>query len=93
MKVAVLKDEGFGGEPVVYGQSTARNPDTGIADSSIHFATTSTINVIVRMAAEDGLAIRVDFIGANNRGYIDSSPGNIRTFLSIEKIGWGEGRV
>ena len=84
--MAILKDEGFGGEPIVYGQATARNPDTGIADSGIHF-------VIVKMLAEDGLAIRVDFIGANNRGYIDSSPGNIRTFLTIEKIGWGEGVI
>ena len=91
--MAVLKDEGFGGEPVVYGQTTGRNPDTGIADSNIHFAATTTLNVIVKLAAEDGIAVRVDFIGANNRGYIDSSPGNIRTFLTIEKMGWGEGRV
>ena len=91
--MAFLKDEGFGGEPVFYGQSTAKDPDTGIADPDIHFATTATINAIIRMKAEDGIAIRVDFIGANNRGYIDSSPRNVRTFVTIEKIGWGEDGV
>ena len=40
------------------------------------------------MEVGDGFALRVDFIGKDNAGYITSSKNIIRTFMTIKQVGW-----
>lgn len=42
--MALLRDQGSGGEPVVYGQSSSARDQSGVATSSVDFAATASIN-------------------------------------------------
>lgn len=37
---------------------------------------------------EDGLAVRADWVGRGNQGYISSSRNIVRTFMVIRQVGW-----
>ena len=42
--MALLRDQGSGGEPVVFGQSSSARDQSGVATSSVDFAATASIN-------------------------------------------------
>ena len=88
LQVSILVDRGAGGEPEVFGQSSSARNLSGVAASSVDFSSTSTINTITTLQPGQGLAVRLDFIGNGNAGYISSSKNLIRTFLTIHQIGW-----
>ena len=88
LQVSILVDRGSGGEPEVYGQSSSARNLTGVPASSVDFSTTTTINTILALNPGQGVAVRLDFIGNGNAGYITSSKNIIRTFLTIHQIGW-----
>lgn len=37
---------------------------------------------------EDGVAVRADWVGRGNQGYIASSRNIVRTFMVIRQVGW-----
>lgn len=73
---------------MVYGQSSFSKDKNGDVASLVNFTSTSTISDTLAMEAGDGFALRVDFIGKGNSGYITSSKNIVRTFMSIKQVGW-----
>ena len=88
LQVSILVDRGAGGEPEVFGQSSSARNLTGVAASSVDFSTSTTINTILSLSPGQGVAVRLDWVGKGNAGYISSSKNIIRTFLTIHQIGW-----
>ena len=88
LKVSLLVDRGAGGEPVVTGQSSSARDVSGVAASPVDFSATATITTILTLEPGEGIAVRLDFLGNNNAGYLASSKNIIRTFLTIHQIGW-----
>ena len=58
--------------------------------SAVDFSATASVSRTLEMEAGDGAAVRVDFIGGGNTGYIASSKNLVRTFMSIRQVGWSE---
>ena len=83
-----MVDRGTGGEPVVFGQSSSARDITGLQTSAVDFSATSTITTILTLSPGEGIAVRLDFIGNGNAGYLASSKKIIRTFLTVHQIGW-----
>ena len=88
LQVSILVDRGAGGEPEVFAQSSSARNLTGVAASSVDFSTSTSINTILSLLPGHGVAVRLDFIGNGNAGYVSSSKNIVRTFLSIHQIGW-----
>ena len=107
--MTLLRDQGSGGEPVVFGQSSSARDQSGVATSSVDFLTTATISYDLELEVrliifidgftfvinnllfhqqEDGLAVRADWVGKGNQGYIASSRNIVRTFMVIRQVGW-----
>ena len=47
--MALLRDQGSGGEPVVYGQSSSARDQSGVATSSVDFAAKASINYDMKL--------------------------------------------
>ena len=72
----------------MYGQSSASRFSNGTAASPVDFTSSTSLVYTVTMEPGDGFAVRVDFIGNENSGYLASSKNIVRTFITIQQVGW-----
>ena len=72
----------------MFGQSSASRYSNGTAASPVDFTSTTNLVYTVTMDPGDGFAVRVDFIGNDNSGYLASSRNIVRTFITIQQVGW-----